>query len=114
MDVSQPSDVLRAVRHPLPDDVMARICALKFGAIRQRIAAAYKASFAWRPEVVEAVVARCREVGSGARNIDHVLTGSMLPELSALLLARMADGKPVSAVGVALSPTTGGFDFELA
>ena len=99
---------------PLPDDVMARICALKLGAIRQRIAAAYKASFAWRPEVVEAVVARCREVGSGARNIDHVLTGSMLPELSALLLARMADGKPVSAVGVALSPTTGGFDFELA
>jgi len=100
--------------YPLPDDVMARICALKLDAIRQRIAAAFKASFAWRPEVVEAVVARCREVGSGARNIDHVLTGSMLPELSALLLARMAEGKPVSAVGVALSPTTGGFNFTVA
>jgi type VI secretion system protein VasG len=100
--------------YPLPDDVMARICALKLGAIRQRIAAAYKASFAWRPEVVEAVVARCREVGSGARNIDHVLTGSMLPELSSLLLARMAEGKPVSAVEVALSPTTGGFNFAVS
>jgi type VI secretion system protein VasG len=99
--------------YPLPDDVMARICALKLDAIRQRIAAAFKASFAWRPEVVEAVVARCREVGSGARNIDHVLTGSMLPELSSLLLARMAEGKPVSAVEVALSPTTGGFNFTV-
>ena len=100
--------------YPLSDEVMRDICELKLAGIRKRVAASYKAAFHWHADVVKAVVDRCREVGSGARNIDHVLTGSMLPELSTRLLARMAEGKPVESVHVSLAAKTGEFCYEIA
>jgi len=50
-------------------------------------------------------------VDSGARNIDHILTGSMLPELSARLLARMAEGQPVTDVKIVMNGD--GFGYEI-
>jgi type VI secretion system protein VasG len=78
------------------------------------VAASSKSAFHWHADVVKAVVDRCREVGSGARNIDHVLTGSMLPELSTRLLARMAEGKPVESVHVSVAADTGVFRYDIA
>ena len=98
--------------YPLADDVLRGICELKLKAISRRVKAAYKANFAWDPEVVRAVVERCREVDSGARNIDHVLSGTMLPDLSTRLLGRMAEGSPVERVEVGLHET-GGFVFRI-
>jgi type VI secretion system protein VasG len=46
----------------------------------------------YSPAVVEAVASRCTEVDSGARNVDHILTETVLPEISQELLARMASG----------------------
>ncbi len=98
--------------YPLADDVLRGICELKLGAIGRRLKAAYKADFGWDDAVVGAVVERCREVDSGARNIDHVLSGTMLPELSTRLLARMAEGEPVERVGVGLGEA-GSFDYQI-
>jgi type VI secretion system protein VasG len=50
--------------------------------------------------VVEEVARRCTEVGSGARNIDHILTETLLPEISSELLARMARGQARQKVTV--------------
>jgi len=61
--------------------------------------------------VVATVVSRCHEVDSGARNIDHILTGSMLPELSSRLLARMAEGVPVTDVKIVIE--NGGIGYEI-
>jgi type VI secretion system protein VasG len=96
---------------PLADDVLKGICELKLKAIRRRVEETYKAKFTWAPEVVDAVVSRCHEVDSGARNIDHILTGAMLPDLSARLLARMADGEPVTDVKVVMDGD--GFGYEI-
>jgi type VI secretion system protein VasG len=63
--------------------------------------------------VVVAVVDRCHEVDSGARNIDRVLAGTMLPELSTRLLARMAEGEPVETIGVGWDDAAGGFSYEI-
>ena len=95
---------------PLSDDVLRSICELKLRSIGRRLEAAYKASFGWHADVVKAVVDRCHEVDSGARNIDHVLSGGMLPELSTRLLGRMAEGSPVERVQVQLD-TGGSFDY---
>ncbi len=100
--------------YPLADDVLRNICELKLKSIRRRVETAYKASFDWSPEVVKAVVDRCHEVDSGARNIDHVLSGSMLPELSTLLLGRMAEGQPVEKVHVDLGGENGGFKYTIS
>jgi type VI secretion system protein VasG len=96
---------------PLADDVLKGICELKLKAIRRRVEGNYKAKFSYAPEVVSAVVSRCHEVDSGARNIDHILTGAMLPELSARLLARMAEGQPVTDVKIVMNGD--GFGYEI-
>jgi type VI secretion system protein VasG len=95
---------------PLSDEVLRSICELKLRSIGRRLEAAYKASFGWEADVVKAVVDRCHEVDSGARNIDHVLSGGMLPDLSTRLLGRMAEGRPVERVQVRLD-TGGSFDY---
>ena len=46
---------------------------------------------------------RCTEVESGARNVDHSLTNTLLPEMSKELLSRMATGEQIKEVKVSLS-----------
>ena len=86
--------------YPIPDEVLARIIELKLGSIRERIAARHKADFSWNAGLVEAVLARCTEVDSGARNVDHILNGTLLPEIAAEVLGRMAAGEAVRQVRV--------------
>jgi type VI secretion system protein VasG len=97
---------------PLADDVLRGICELKLAAIGRRVEANYKARFSYTPEVVATVVSRCHEVDSGARNIDHILTGSMLPELSSRLLARMAEGVPVTDVRIVIENGVIGYEIK--
>jgi len=99
--------------YPLPDDVMRSICELKLGAIKRRLQSAYKAGFGWSADVVSAVVDRCHEVDSGARVIDRVLSGTMLPELSTRLLGRMAEGAAVEAVHVGWDPAAAVFTYDI-
>ena len=49
---------------------------------------------------MNAVAARCTEVESGARNVDNILTNTMLPEVSRLLLEAIAGGTRPGAVHV--------------
>lgn len=86
--------------YPISDDVLARIIELKLGRIRDRIATNHKAGFSWDAGLVEAVLARCTEVDSGARNVDHILNGTLLPEIAEAVLARMAEGEAVQRVRV--------------
>ena len=89
------------------------ICELKLKSIGKRVAEAYKASFSWSPGVVQAVIDRCNEVDSGARIIDRVLSGTMLPELSTRLLAKLAEGQIVEHVMVTWGSDNGDFQYEL-
>ncbi|MRV74343.1 type VI secretion system ATPase TssH [Duganella sp. FT92W] len=86
--------------YPIPDDVLAEIIALKLGRIGRRIAANHQAEFSWDKALVEAVLARCTEIDSGARNVDHILNGTLLPEIGEAVLARMAEGAAIARVKV--------------
>jgi type VI secretion system protein VasG len=87
---------------PLSDTVLRGIVELQLGRIRDRVRDSYHAGFAWDPALVGAITARCTETGSGARAIDHILSRTLLPELSGRLLERMAEGNRVSGVTVGL------------
>jgi type VI secretion system protein VasG len=50
------------------------------------------------PGVVEQIAARCTEVETGARNIDHIMRGTILPQLSREILARLGDESMPSEV----------------
>ena len=64
-------------------------------------------------DVVEQISARCTEVETGARNIDYIMTGSIMPRMSQEILARMSEGEMPSEVHLGLDED-GSFkiDFE--
>ena len=98
--------------YPVSDDVLVRIIELKLGRLRDRIAAHHKAAFGWDEALVEAVLARCTEVDSGARNVDHILGGTLLPEIAEAVLARMAEGAGLTRIR-ASAGKQGGFKYSV-
>jgi len=84
--------------YPLSDDVMRMIIELKLRKINKRVAEAYQADFGYSPALVDTIAERCTEVDTGARNVDLILTKTVLPEMSAEFLSRMAEGQGISAV----------------
>ena len=97
---------------PLSDAVIRQIVTLQLGRIRTRVRDAYRAAFDWDPALVENIAARCTETSSGARNVESILSRTLLPELSAELLARLADGQVVRRIGVAPGEE-GGFAYTV-
>jgi type VI secretion system protein VasG len=97
--------------YPLSDDVLRRIIRLQLGRIASRFRENHRAEFLYDDAVVEAIRSRCREVESGARNVDHILTGTLLPEVSREILVRMAEGQPISRVAVSVDGS--GFRYDI-
>ncbi|MFI5091811.1 MAG: type VI secretion system ATPase TssH [Candidatus Acidiferrales bacterium] len=82
---------------PLRDEAMKQIVTLKLGKIQRRIRENHRIELTYDPTVVAEVAKRCTEVESGARNVDNILTNTMLPDVSRYLLGRMAERlKPAS------------------
>jgi type VI secretion system protein VasG len=79
---------------------LRKIIQLQLRRIGDRVRENHRAVFRYDETVVTTIAGRCKEVESGARNVDHILTGTLLPEISREFLARMAEGKPVSEVHV--------------
>jgi type VI secretion system protein VasG len=96
---------------PIDDDVLAQIIQLKLGRIGQRVAQQHQARWDVDRKVVDAVLARCTETDTGARNVDHILSGSLLPALAERVLARMADGQGIERVRVGVGKNG---DFKLS
>ena len=85
---------------PIADDVLAQIIRLKLDRIAQRLSVNHKAALEYDTKLVDAVLARCTEVDSGARNVDNILTGTLLPNLAEQVLSRMADGRAIVKIKV--------------
>jgi type VI secretion system protein VasG len=89
--------------YPISDDVLETIIRLKLDRVAKRIHANHKAKFSYDDALVDAVFARCTEVDSGARNVDHILNGTLLPEIAGEVLARMAEGEAIQSIQVSAS-----------
>src|ERR1700743_3417636 len=99
--------------YPISDDVLAEIIALKLERIQRRVAAHHGAAFEWDELLVDAVLARCTEVDSGARNVDHILNGTLLPEVAQQVLERIANGTAIERISVRASEA-GEFEYTVA
>jgi len=86
--------------YPIDDEVLANIIRLKLDRIKARVALNHKAQFHYDDALVAAVLARCTEVDSGARNVDTILNGTLLPEIADAVLATMAEGGAIGKVRV--------------
>jgi type VI secretion system protein VasG len=89
--------------YPISDDVLEQIIRLKLDRITERVLANQQAKLEYDDAFVEAVLARCTETDSGARAIDHILNGTLLPEIAEHVLANMAVGKAVGRIKVSAS-----------
>jgi type VI secretion system protein VasG len=87
---------------PLSDAIIRQIVVMQLERIRARVLENYRATFDWTPELVEMIAARCTESSSGARNVENILTRTLLPELSGEVLARLADGETIRSVHVGI------------
>jgi type VI secretion system protein VasG len=86
--------------YPLRDESLKLIIRLKLGKIKRRLMENHGIAMTCDDALIDAVARRCTEVESGARNVDNVLTNSMLPDVSRLLLTRMAEGVKMTALHV--------------
>lgn len=99
--------------YPLADEILLKIIGLKLDRIRARILENHKAEFSVAKSLPEAVLARCTEVDSGARNVDHILNGTLLPEIAGVVLSRMASGEAIKRIKVSASKH-GEFRYDIA
>jgi type VI secretion system protein VasG len=99
--------------YPIADEAMRQIIQLQLGRIGTRLQENNRAAFSYDEALVAEIARRCTEVESGARNVDHILTRSLLPEISREFLARMAEGQPITKVHVSMNGE-GGFRYEIA
>jgi type VI secretion system protein VasG len=98
--------------YPITDKIMRRIVKLKLDRIAKRMHDNRGVAFLYNEDLIDAIAGRCREVESGARNIDHIMTNTLLPDMSKELLSRMAQGEQIREVRVKLDGD--GFAFDIA
>ncbi|MBI1896791.1 MAG: type VI secretion system ATPase TssH [Acidobacteria bacterium] len=88
--------------YPIRDEAMKQIILLKLRKIQKRILENHKTELVCGDPLVEEVARRCTEVESGARNVDNILTNTMLPEISRQILGRLAEGGQISRIEVSV------------
>ena len=97
---------------PLSNEVLRRIVELKVARIAARLREQHGATLAVAPEVVDAVLERCEAAETGARNVDHVLNGSVLPEISRRILRGLVESALPRQISVRVG-AAGDFDYEV-
>ena len=99
--------------YPLDDDMLERVIRLKLDRIARRIERNHQARLDYDDALVDSVLARCTEVDTGARAVDHILNGSLLPEVAESVLTRMAEGEAITGIAVSAEPD-GRFTYQVA
>jgi len=92
---------------PIRADALLGITRMKLSAVAARTQEAHGIELQIDEAVIDAVAARCREVESGARNIDHILRGTILPLVSNTLLEGIASGDATRRLRLAIDDAQG-------
>jgi type VI secretion system protein VasG len=90
--------------YPIRDEALRKIILLKLGKVQRRIQQTHKIALRFDDGVVDEIAKRCTEVESGARNVDNILTNTLLPEVSRQILGRLAEGQQLESIQVTIGP----------
>lgn len=86
--------------YPLNDEMLREIIRLNLKKIGDRLRDNHRAAFSYDDSLLSTIAGRCKEVESGARNVDHILNGTLLPEMAGEILSRTVEGRPIKSVHV--------------
>jgi type VI secretion system protein VasG len=95
----------------LKPEILKGIVALKMNKLVNRLAETHKMKLTYSDDVVNQIAARCTEVETGARNIDYIMTGSIMPRMSQEILTRMTEDEMPAQVHLGMSEE-GTFDIS--
>ncbi len=87
---------------PIGPEALFGIVKMKLGAVVKRAKQSQNVDIAVDDPVLTAIADRCREVESGARNVDHILRGKVMPLISNEILGAMAKGEPIDKLRLSL------------
>ncbi len=79
-------------------EIMDEIVEIKLKKLGERLNSSHKLEFGYSEKVIKQISARCLEVETGARNIDHIMTGTILPKISNQILISMSEGRMLDKV----------------
>ena len=98
--------------YPVRDEALKQIIRLKLGKIQRRLAETHKIALVYDDVLLNEVAARCTEVESGARNVDNILSNTMLPDLSRQILSQLASGESSERVNVSVKDGALSYNWE--
>jgi type VI secretion system protein VasG len=98
---------------PLGPEVMRLIADMKLRRVGKRLEESHGIAFEVSAAARDALARRCTDSESGARNIDHMIDQTILPQISLRLLERMAAGEMPKRVQLGATDE-GEFRFEFA
>ncbi len=99
--------------YPLTDDDLLKICKINMNRISKRIKDHYNAEFSYDEDVMLHILARSQEVDTGARNIENILTRTLLPEMATECLAKLSENEEISKIHVNVTEE-GQFIYEIS
>jgi len=77
--------------YTIDSSVMGDIVRLKLNKVVSRVENSQKLQMSYSDQVVSTIAQRCTEVETGARNVDHIINGSLLPQLATEILENMGE-----------------------
>ncbi len=89
--------------YPLSDDNLLKICEINMARIEKRIRTHYDSDFSYDEDVMLHIVARSQEVDTGARNIENILTRTMLPTMASECLSKLANGESINKIHIGVT-----------
>jgi len=87
---------------PIRDENLKKIVVLKLAKIQRRLKETHRIDLIYDAALIDEVARRCTEVESGARNVDNILTNTLLPDISRQLLGRIAEGARPESIHVGI------------
>jgi len=97
---------------PLARDILREIVELKLGALAGRLQESHKIATVFSPDLLDSLAEKCNDPETGARNVDAILRGSLMPALSRVLLEKFTTGAKPTKLEVGLDPV-GGWKLDL-
>jgi type VI secretion system protein VasG len=97
--------------YPLSGDMLGSIVRLQLDRIGRRIKDNHEARFVYDDAVVEKIVSLCNDPDSGGRMVDNIVTNTLLPALSQLILGKAIAGLPIEEARVSMKDDE--FDYDV-
>lgn len=85
---------------PLDMDKLKHIASLQLARISQRLQTQHQIEFKYQEDLLNYIIERCNDAGSGARTIHNLLQNKLLPEISVVVLEQLVEQKKPYAIAV--------------